>query len=233
MKIEGRIDYREKNKAYEVRVKNQGKWKSFSYSLEKHGPFALPLAKLTLETKERHEHIVEEKEGYLIINKYVNSLQEIKQFKIDIEDYDKVKEYHWSYWNGYAYNAKIGFLHRYILDLPKTPNNHQDYVDHINRDKSDNRKNNLRVVDNSHNQRNKGRQSNNSSGIRGVKYQKKDQGWAAQINNYGKRYTKFFSEKVYGEEAKSKAIEWRKSMEKQMNYLSEKSSTTIETDLNS
>lgn len=54
-------------------------------------------------------------------------------------------------------------------------------IDHINHDKLDNRINNLRVVTNKENNRNRGRATNNTSGHTGVSWHKRDQKWLASI----------------------------------------------------
>lgn len=54
-------------------------------------------------------------------------------------------------------------------------------VDHINRIRDDNRWNNLRHVSRQCNSRNKGKQSNNTSGITGVSWHNRDKRWKAQI----------------------------------------------------
>lgn len=66
-------------------------------------------------------------------------------------------------------------------------------VDHINRDKLDNRKKNLRIVTMRINTLNRGIQSNNKSGYRGVFYDKYYKGWRPVIgkdrkNTYGGLY---------------------------------------------
>lgn len=54
-------------------------------------------------------------------------------------------------------------------------------VDHINRDKVDNRASNLRVVTHSENSQNTGLRSNNTSGHKGVTWVESKQRWIAQI----------------------------------------------------
>lgn len=60
-------------------------------------------------------------------------------------------------------------------------------VDHINRDKSDNRIRNLREATFSQNSQNIGMHRRNSSGVKGVVYDKRDGKWAAyiRVNNRG------------------------------------------------
>lgn len=65
---------------------------------------------------------------------------------IDIDDVEKVSKHHWCM-NGKGYiMSNVGRLHHFILGF-KWDGNQQNTVDHINRDKLDNRKSNLRVVD--------------------------------------------------------------------------------------
>lgn len=69
------------------------------------------------------------------------------KFYIDIEDYLKIKNISWyEAQNGYIVhkdtNKKVILLHRFIMNAPK-----DKIVDHINHNKADNRKNNLRLTD--------------------------------------------------------------------------------------
>ena len=54
-------------------------------------------------------------------------------------------------------------------------------IDHINRNKQDNRIENLRAVDRSLNLRNTGVKKNNTSGVKGVVFHKRDKKWYATI----------------------------------------------------
>ena len=72
-------------------------------------------------------------------------------------------------------------LHRIIMNAP----DHLQ-VDHINGDPLDNRKENLRLCNGSENQRNIGKQSNNTSGFKGVSWHKNHGKWYAQIMVDGK-----------------------------------------------
>lgn len=73
--------------------------------------------------------------------------------KIDIEDIEKVKEYKWTIGShGYVVNGNKGILiHRIILNCDVK----EIEVDHINHDKLDNRKENLRLVTSSQNKMNR------------------------------------------------------------------------------
>ena len=89
--------------------------------------------------------------------------------KVDLEDYKLVKEYKWRCLNeGYIVANKDNILLHRLIMREKIQSN-EDTVDHINRDKLDNRKSNLRIVTKQVNSFNKGLQKNNSSGARGVR----------------------------------------------------------------
>lgn len=71
---------------------------------------------------------------------------------VDEEDYEKVIKHDWSFdANGYAISSSVGKMHRFILEVidPKL------LGDHINMDKIDNRKCNLRVATSGQNNFNK------------------------------------------------------------------------------
>lgn len=145
---------------------------------------------------------------------------------IDKEDIEKINICKWyvdyspKFNNRYVVrNTKYGFLHRFILDLKSYSGN--DMIDHIDRNTLNNRKSNLRIVTNSINQKNRGLQSNNTSGISGVRYNDKIKSWVCRYtDNEKKRHTRTFSVNKYGfNEAKELAIKLRKEKEKEFNYL--------------
>jgi hypothetical protein len=89
------------------------------------------------------------------------------------------------YNNGYYAVKKINkggksymqCMHRLILNI----NDSKLLVDHINGNKLDNRKENLRIATKSENGRNRDRQSNNKSGFKGVHWNKQFGKYRAQI----------------------------------------------------
>lgn len=102
--------------------------------------------------------------------------------KVDKEDYKKVIQHKWHLRDGYVVtkNDICESLHRYVLITE------MDAIDHISRDRLDNRKSNLRGVDWHINGFNKSMLSNNTSGHVGVHWDKSRNKWTAQIGYMNK-----------------------------------------------
>ena len=105
-----------------------------------------------------------------------------REFYFDLEDYDKIKEYCWykDFSNGYMKTKTVDnkwiYMHRFVT------NNQYKIVDHINRNKLDNRKENLRNATKRQNILNRdGVISTNTSGITGVYFDNKRNKWRVQI----------------------------------------------------
>lgn len=101
---------------------------------------------------------------------------------VDAEDYERIVRHKW-YYDGYAMrdvyeNGKKRkvLMHRVVIGYDGDMD-----VDHINRDKLDNRKCNLRVVSRSVNLMNRGKTVKNKSGFKGVSWHKATKKWAAFI----------------------------------------------------
>ena len=107
-------------------------------------------------------------------------------FLFDKEDYEKICNYCW-YENDQGYviahnkngQSKNIRIHRLIMGLKDF--NFDNYIDHINHNKMDNRKINLRIVTNQQNCFNHKIALNNTSGTTGVYWSKLCNKWAAQI----------------------------------------------------
>ena len=90
-------------------------------------------------------------------------------------------------WNGYAFvgfNGKQHMAHRVIFLIHRgfMP----EYVDHINRNPSDNRIENLRACTNSENLCNAKLPKHNTSGVKGITWLKREGKWQARIWVNGK-----------------------------------------------
>lgn len=103
----------------------------------------------------------------------------------DLEDYKIIKQHYWIIPNRsdkYVISenkTKRIYMHRFVMGLG-------DYdkiivVDHINHDKSDNRKKNLRICTQSENSKNVKARKNNTSGYIGVSWDKNRNKWHSQI----------------------------------------------------
>ncbi len=90
--------------------------------------------------------------------------------------------------NGYyritlCYNGKRNYkcIHRLVAENFLENLEDKEIVDHINNNRIDNRVENLRFVTNSENIMNSSQSRNNSSGVKGVSFQKNKNKWHAQI----------------------------------------------------
>ena len=103
---------------------------------------------------------------------------------INKEDLAKVSGFNWvwNYKTGVVtfHNKKTLYLHRVIMDCPK-----ELVVDHIDHNKLNNTRANLRVCSQSQNSKNRKKSKNNTSGYKGVYYDNRPGGlikrWVAQI----------------------------------------------------
>lgn len=126
-----------------------------------------------------------EYEDYAEIILYDKDCIEIARAIIDLEDVERVKEHKW-YLNNEGYtkcsNPNI-LLHRFIINAPDDM-----VVDHINRNRLDNRKCNLRDCTAQQNCMNRNIPCNNASGTIGVS--KEGNTWRASITINGRRIQK-------------------------------------------
>lgn len=102
---------------------------------------------------------------------------------VDEEDYEMLVAVRWCVSDGYAYSAKLGRMHRFIISAQKGV-----MVDHINGNKLDNRRSNLRLCTNSQNQANRKHVCGKSK-FKGVVWQSRSNGtgfWKATIIVNGK-----------------------------------------------
>jgi hypothetical protein len=108
---------------------------------------------------------------------------------VDDADFDYLNQWRWKLSStGYAVRAYMVNgkttrvrMHRLITNADKTKE-----VDHINGNSLDNRRSNLRTCSHAENNQNKGKQSNNTSGYKGVMWDKGTGRWRAKIAKDGK-----------------------------------------------
>ena len=104
-------------------------------------------------------------------------------------DYNFVNQWKWKRHNG-GYACRTGYkgghynlilMHQIILKA-----NQNEEIDHINGNKLDNQRNNLRSVSHAVNELNKGMSTLNTSGFRGVCWDKNRHKWVAKSKHNGK-----------------------------------------------
>ena len=133
-------------------------------------------------TRNRYEFDRECVVGYV----YNRQNIEVGFFMVDADDFEKINKFKWcKNKNGYLVtwkDSKIQYLHHLITGHAS---NKFSVVDHINRDKADNRKRNLRVVSRSLNSMNSN-QVQGVSSYRGVYYDKSRERFVARLMRHGK-----------------------------------------------
>ncbi len=140
---------------------------------------------------------------------------QIKSYTVLIDDEDETRVTKWkwqinhngyacrNHWNPETKKYEKMYMQRYIMGTPKGLD-----TDHINRNKLDNRKVNLRVATRSENNFNSGLSSANTSGYKGVHWFKPAKLWRAYITIDGKRIELGYSK------VKEEAIKLRQEAEK-------------------
>lgn len=136
---------------------------------------------------------MENKNKYKIIDNYVIGYDSKERiFYFDLEDYELVSKYRWYvHTSGYVRTSVYDTntkkitqiqLHRLIM------NAYNDVIiDHISGERNDNRKRNLRIADYSTNMMNSRISQNNTSGVKGINYDKDVGKWRARIQVNNKR----------------------------------------------
>lgn len=115
---------------------------------------------------------------------YVKLSNTDEEMLCDVEDWEILKKYSWSLKSSDSYaRARIEDkncdFHRCVMrDASR-----QKYVDHINGNKLDNRKANLRYVTTKQSNMNLGTRKNSTTGVKGVSYDKKMRRYEAYIHD--------------------------------------------------
>jgi hypothetical protein len=132
-----------------------------------------------------------------------------KNFYFDKDDFEKIKSYYWriDYWGYVITSIRIKGetthikLHKLISNTDKTK-----HIDHIDGNKTNNRKSNLRFANNQQNAMNIKMFSHNTSGFKGVIWCKDRSKWRAQIKlNQKHMHLGYYSNKEDAIEARIEA----------------------------
>lgn len=130
------------------------------------------------------------KEDYTEVVLYNSKHEEVGRAVIDIDDIEIASDYKWRFdtAHGYAATSIKGTylaMHQLIMNTKKL--GISVVVDHIDRDKLNNRKDNLRVTNKSTNAINVDLRVNNKSGVTGVSFSRRHNLWRSYISYDGKR----------------------------------------------
>ena len=115
-----------------------------------------------------------------------------EEFWFDLEDYDKIKDYCWHYGTGGYLKTTVNATPKYTIFFHREVMGVSDeswfdvIVDHrvhgnMDEHKYDNRKENLRMVTRTRNNQNIHKRKDNTSGVTGVYWNKRQNSWAASI----------------------------------------------------
>lgn len=121
---------------------------------------------------------------------------------VDDADYEWLNQWKWAVNRGYATRRTTGKtirMHRLVLGCKP-----DEFTDHINGDRLDNRRANLRVATMAQNNQNRPRKSGRS-GYRGVHWHGSHYGWSVRLKANGKSYScGMFRDPVAGAKAYDK-----------------------------
>lgn len=107
--------------------------------------------------------------------------------KVSHEDYERLSQYNWYVTQGYVETSaypKHYRMHRMVLNAEYE----SAHIDHINRDKLDNRRSNLRLCSQAENNRNVHQKGRGANTYQGVRFDKKLGKWTANFHFEGKNY---------------------------------------------
>lgn len=139
--------------------------------------------KITITRYDRNKYEIRKDYGVI----FASYKDETYEVIVDKEEMQRLIKYKWTVITGYAHNHSLGRMHRLILKAPKSAQVH-----HVNGNKIDNRKSNLKLIHISdHSQLHgieMGLKSNNSSGFKGVSFHKAAKKWSAYVNLNKKRH---------------------------------------------
>lgn len=118
-------------------------------------------------------------------------------------------------------------IHRLVADAFLTKPEHYQVIDHIDQNKLNNQPTNLRYCSIADNNKNRGKCKKNTSGEKGIFWNKDYPGWTAAWKKNGKLLSKYFSIKKYGDQAKNMAVAYRIMKEKELGGYPEREAPII------
>jgi len=189
-------------------------------ALIQHKDFYLSKTFNTRAEAEQYIHLTNVREG-LLKNRFIvfedrveDELTRGKMLICNVDNIDLIESHTWNFANGYAAmttSSTINLQYFHNLAMEHLPSDIT--VNHINRNGLDNRKSNLRLVNQKIQTINHGCQVKNNSGVTGVCYKKPGVWVAFWQDADGNQWTKRFSLKKYGDNiAKAMAIKHRQRM---------------------
>lgn len=142
--------------------------------------------------------------------KYIKLINTNRCALVDDGDYDYLRQFTWYLWNHNGSSYATGIVDKKYLKMQELLISHppDTILDHKNRNGLDNQKGNLRVATYTQNQINQKIRIDNTSGYKGVSFDKVNKLWVAQISIKGKikklgRYsTKELTACAYNKKAK-------------------------------
>lgn len=171
---------------------------------------------MLIKRNKKYNDFIEKENYYIGYDSHNNS------FKFDKEDFQIVSKYNWfKTSNGYFQaiipnsNRKHISLHRLIMNVSDS----EIDIDHINHDKSDNRKENLRIVTAQENSCNMRLSITNTSGVKGVVWNNKKHKWQARaMKNYKNFHLGYYND---FDDAVTARKNWEIEMQKDYRYKEE------------
>lgn len=139
----------------------------------------------------RHSEIINHPEFGLV---GVINLTKGQQTIVSLPDFEYLRQFNWQYFK--APNMKTGYVRRTIhigKNKTKTIHMHQEILgtipgmqsDHINTNGLDNRRENLRFATRSQNCCNRNLNIRNKSGVKGVRWDKRQKRWVVRVKSAG------------------------------------------------
>lgn len=120
---------------------------------------------------------------------------------VDEDNYYELIQYRIRYNNCYAKNTKLGQIHRYVMNYIG-----DNYIDHINGNKLDNRKSNLRVVTAQANNMNRSSRVISTSKYIGVYFNQNRKKWRSSISFNNKfKHIGYFENEIDAAKARDEA----------------------------